>query len=63
MLLKYKNNVMDIVLEYLDCLKGNLKKMLLSQYQNLHLITVFLWIEQLIGIKNNNLSDLFMQTS
>ena len=39
MLLKYKNNVMDIVLEYLDYLKGNLKKML---FENLHLITVFL---------------------
>ena len=37
----YKNNVMDtIVLENLDCLKGNLKKMLLNQYQNRHLIKV-----------------------
>ena len=37
-----------------DCLKGNLKKMLLSQYQNLYLIKVFLWIEQLIRIANCN---------
>ena len=46
-----------IVLAYLDCLKGNLKNILLSQYRNLHLIKVFLRIEQLIGIANSNLNE------
>ena len=55
------------VLAYLDFLKGNLKMMLLRQYRNLHLIKVFLWIEQLMRVANNsNLNELvylFMQSS
>ena len=57
-LLQYKNNVMNmIVLEHLDCLKGNLKKMLLSRYQSLHLTIVLLRIEQLIKIAKSNLKE------
>ena len=55
------------IMLYLDFLKGNLKMMLLRQYRNLHLIQVFLLIEQLIRIANNNklneLIYLFMQSS
>ena len=59
-----KKYIMDtIVLANHDCLKGNLKKMLLNQYQNRHLIKVFLWIGQLIRIANSNLNDhLFMHS-
>ena len=49
-----------IVLAYHDCLKGNLKKMLLSLYRNLYLnlIKIFLWIEQLIRMYAILLRDL-----
>lgn len=54
-----KKSYVIIVIEYkimlyLDFLKGNLKMMLLRQHRNLHLIQVFLLIEQLIRIANNN---------